>query len=109
MASEAEVGPALAPLGVEIVDRRSSRLLEGQAVAGEAERLESALQHIEGAAVRRCHALAADQRAGKRQRMRERFNARLVLPALFTQLRSSSLIEVLARVPASTRLTITAQ
>ena len=79
MAGEAEVGPALAPLGVKIVDRRSSPLLEGQAVAGEAERLERALQHVEGAAVFRCHALAADQRAGKRQRMRERFNARLAL------------------------------
>ena len=109
MAGEAKVGPALAPPRVEVVDRCGSRFLEGQAVAGEAERLERALQHVEGAAVRRCDALAADQRAGKRQRMRERFNARLVLPALFTQLRRSSLIEVLARVPASTRLTITAQ
>ena len=109
MAREAEVGRACAPPRVEVIDPRSARLLEGQAMAGEAQRLERSLEHVEGAAVRRRDALAADQRARERQRMRERFSARQVLRARPTQLRSSSLIEVLARVPASTRLTITAQ
>ena len=109
VAREAEVGPAVAPPRVEVVDRRGARLLEGQAMASKAERLERALEHVERAGIGRRDALAADQRAGERQRMRERFSARQVLSARLAQLRSSSLIEVLARVPASTRLTITAQ
>ena len=78
-------------------------------MAGEAEGLQRPLQHVERAVVRRRHALAPDQRTRERQRMRERLGAGQFLPILVAQLRSSSLIEVLARVPASTRLTITAQ
>ena len=83
-------------------------------MAGEAEGRERGFQHVQRAAVGRRDALAADQRAGERQRVGEGLLAGEGPSAVTggppeAQLRSSSLIEVLARVPASTRLTITAQ
>ena len=95
---KAEIGRPLAHPGVQIADRRRAVLLERQPVAGETQPLQRMLDHVERAVVLRRHARTADQRLRQSDRIGQQRHAR-----------SSSLIEVLARVFASTRLTITAQ
>ena len=97
VAGEAEIGRRVAEARIEVVDALGA-VAERQAVTGEAERPECGLQHVERALVPRRHARAADQRAGQVDRVDRGAHSR-----------SSSLIEVLARVLASTRLTMTAQ
>ena len=98
MAGEAEVGRAVAEPGVEVVDIVLGGLGERQPVTGEAEPGQRLLENAERAAVGRRHAGAGDQRAGERDRVDG-----------VGHVRSSSLSDVLARVPASTCLTMTAQ
>ena len=98
VAGERDVGAGAAEAGVEVGDRRGARRLEGQAVAAKAEARERALDDVERPGVLGRDARAADQGLGERDRVGQLDHAR-----------SSSLIEVLARVLASTCLTITAQ
>ncbi len=98
MAGEAEIGRGGAVARIEVVHVRRIGVGEGEAVADEAEPFQHLLQVAERAAFRRGHARAADQVARQFDRVDQ-----------IGQSRKSSLIEVLARVPASTRLMITAQ
>ena len=81
-----------------------------QAMAGKAERLQRAFQHVQRACVLRGDRGAADQRLGQGDGIEDRhglgFNPQAGLWSIAQQI---SLIEVLARVFSSTRLTITAQ
>ena len=92
MAGEAEMRRAAADAR-EQVFRRS----EAQPLDGEAKPRQRRGQHVLRAGILGRHRGAADQRARQLQRIG------------IAQSRSSSLIEVLARVRSSTRLTITAQ
>src|SRR5579871_796921 len=97
MAGKAQMRPAGAPAGVEVGDLAAGGA-EFEAMANKAERVESG-DDVDGAGVKRCHARPADQFGGDGDRVKGRvFHSR-----------SSSLIAVLARVWASTVLTITAQ
>ena len=98
MAGEGQMPPTLPQLGVEIVDRVGAATLEAQAPAGETQGLQPLLQQVERRAGIGGDGGAAHQRLGQRHGI-----------GGVHQSRKSSLIEVLARVPASTRLTITAQ
>src|SRR5262245_30090892 len=107
MPGEAEIGRSRAETCVEIVDRIGAVVGVDLAVTGKAERLQSAFKNVERAFVFRRHARPANQIARQRQRVRQ--------PCQFgrgrgiAQSRSNSLMDVLARVWASTRLTMTAQ
>ena len=98
VSGETQIGGALAQSGVQIVDGRGTALLEPQPVTAEAHLIQRPLDDAERALIFGRDARAADQRLRERNRIARRRHAR-----------SSSLIEVLARVLASTRLTITAQ
>jgi len=100
MPGKAQIGPTLAPAGIEIDDRIGAVVAaEGQAMAGKAEPFEMFGDDVDGAFVPRGDARAADQLGGERHRIDDRVS----------HSRSNSLIAVLARVCASTVLTITAQ
>src|SRR5690348_12812075 len=73
-------------------------LAEAQPPHAKTESLQCLGKHALRARVGRCHGRTADQRLGEGQRVSE-----------VAQSRSNSLIEVLARVRSSTRLTITQQ
>ena len=90
-----------ADAGVEVVDRRTAGVLEPQPVAGEPQPPQDVGQDVEGAGIDRRHARTANQRLGEGDRLDAHRCA--------AQSRNNSLIEVLARVFSSTRLTITAQ
>ena len=77
--------------GIEIVD-----LAELQPVTGETQFLQHRFQHVQCAGIGRRHRSAADQCLGQ-------------VEGFHDQSRSNSLIDVLARVFSSTRLTMTAQ
>jgi aryl-alcohol dehydrogenase-like predicted oxidoreductase len=97
MAREAEMRSAGAMSGEEIVDVRRAGLRKRHPLAAKAQRLERRLEDTEDALVARRDRRAPDQRLGEGDRI-DRGHPR-----------SNSLIEVLARVFSSTRLTITAQ
>ena len=94
MAGEADVRPAGAQAGEHVLD-----LTEAQPMDGEAQAFQRIRQHVLRAAVSGRHRGASDQRLRQRQRIGS-------APA---QSRNNSLMEVFARVCASTVLTMTAQ
>ena len=61
MSCEAEMRRAVADPRIEILDRLSAALAEGELLAGEARRFERLHQHLDGAGIARRHALAPDQ------------------------------------------------
>ncbi len=103
MAGEAEIGTALAEARIEIVHLRRVGRLEGQTMANEAQPLELALEQGQRAALVGRDARAADEGA------RELDDVDEAVGEARAHARSSSLIEVLARVRSSTRLTMTQQ
>src|SRR5690242_17076187 len=101
MAGETEMRPAAAMAGIEILDIGGARLRKRQPDRAESCRLEKLFEIGERPALRRRHGRTADQGLEDRNRVHARH--------IRGYSRSRSLIEVLARVLASTRLTITAQ
>src|SRR5207237_5412921 len=105
---ETQIRAAAAPARVKVRDRLVTLLGEGQRVTGEAEVFEPRRDDAERAFVLRRYARAADQLGGERYRI-----DRPIMPGgggrLLAHSRRRSLIEVLARVCASTCLTMTAQ
>ena len=97
MAGKAEMRRGIAQPGIEIV-----HIAERQAMGGEAQLLQHRFQHIQRAGILRGHRRAADQGLGQSEGVDNDL-------LKWHQSRNSSLIEVLARVFSSTRLTITAQ
>ena len=99
MAGETQIGAAVAAAGIEVMD-----IAKDQAVTVEPQLLQCGGNEVERALVLRGDARAADQRGGERRGIdNRRVESRLA------HSRNSSLIEVRARVPASTFLTMTAQ
>src|SRR5207253_6293690 len=96
------------PACIEIGDWVVAFLGEGQRVAGEAEPLEVRCDNAERALILWRHARTADQLGGKRHRI-DRPIMRGGRSRDVVHSRRRSLIEVLARVCASTCLTMTAQ
>ena len=84
----------IAQPGIKIVD-----IAERQAMGGETQFFQNRFQHIQGAGILGRHRRAADQGLGQGKGVNLGGH----------QSRNNSLIEVLARVFSSTRLTITAQ
>ena len=103
VASEAEVPAGPAEPRVEIEHRLRAGLGELELGAGETQALEHGSQHVDRTGI-----LGRDARAADELR-RERHGIDRLGFALGGHSRRSSLIAVLARVCASTRLTITAQ
>src|SRR5260370_38399665 len=93
MASETQIGAPIAAAGVKIID-----IAKDQAVTVEPQPLQCSGDEVERALVLRGDARAADQRRGEFRRVER----------CLAHSRSSSLIEVRARVPSSTFLTIPA-
>ena len=96
---KAQIGPPLAKAGIEVDDRVAAVAAEHQAVAGETEVFEISGDDRERALVFGGDARPADQLGGECRRV----------DGGISHSRSNSLIAVLARVCASTVLTITAQ
>src|SRR5436190_473929 len=109
MAGKAQIRPAITPARVEVGDRLVTFLGEGQRMAGESEPFEPPGDDVERTLILRRHARPADQLGGER----DRIDSPIVMAAhgrrALAHSRSNSLIEVLARVCASTCLTMTAQ
>ncbi len=103
VASKAEVSAGPAEAGIEVEHRLGARLRELELGAGKSEPLQHARKHVDGALVLGRDAGAADE---VRRERRGIDGLRFLLDG---HSRRSSLIAVLARVCASTRLTITAQ
>src|SRR5258708_1948647 len=101
LAGKSQTRSSCAELRIRIFDVGGARLAERQTVAGKAERLQGAFEDGERAFVFRRHAGTPDQLARQLDGIEGAGHA--------IQLLSSSLIDVLARVPASTRFRITAQ
>ncbi len=101
MAGKAEIGRFGAQARIKIFHRRRALGLEAQAMAGKSQLRQRRLQHAQRTGIHRRHRSAANQRLGQRYGIDGR--------GIGHQSRSNSLIEVLARVFSSTRLTITAQ
>ncbi len=99
MAGKTEIGAAVAAPGVEIVNWLITATAKDQPMADEAKPLQCRGDDVERAFVLRGDAGPADQRGGQRRR----------IESGLAHSRNSSLIEVLARVPSSTFLTMTAQ
>ncbi len=99
MAGKTEIGAAVAAPGIEIVNWLVAVTAKDQPMAGETKPLQGSGDDIENALVLRGDAGPANQRGGERRRVESGL----------AHSRNSSLIEVLARVPSSTFLTITAQ
>ena len=94
MAGETQIGAAIAHAGIEVMD-----IAKDQVVTVEPQLLQCRCDEVERALVLRGDAPATDKRRGEFRRVESRL----------AHSRSSSLIEVRARVPSSTFLTITAQ
>ena len=94
MAGETQIGAASAAARVEVMD-----IAKDQRVTVEPQLLQCGGDKAERVLVLRGDARPANQRGGKRRRV----------DRCLAHSRSSSLIEVRARVPASTFLTMTAQ
>ena len=94
MAGETQIGAAVAAAGVEVVD-----IAKDQAVTIEPQLLQCGRNEVDRAFVLRGDARASDQRCSERRGVESRL----------AHSRNSSLIEVRARVPSSTFLTMTAQ
>jgi len=99
VAGKTEIGPAGAAARIEIVDRLAATLGEDQPVAGKAQLFQCHSDDVERTFIFRGDARPADQLGGKRRRV----------DSGIAHSRNSSLIEVLARVPSSTVLTMTVQ
>jgi hypothetical protein len=99
VSGKTEIGAAAAAPGVEIVDPVAAVFAKDQPMAGKAELFQGPGDDIECAFVLGGDARPADQRCGDGRRVESGI----------VHSRSSSLIEVLARVPSSTFLTMTAQ